>query len=222
METLKILAVDDHKMTVLGYKYILEDTEFDDFTVEMDIATTYQIAQGKIEVSAKKEPYDIIMLDIQLFPLEAKDARSGEDLGKLARELSPRTKIVYMSSFSDSLRLQTLFKSVDPNGYMVKSEIDEQTLKEMVVAITRGGSYYSESASTVMKKFMVRPFNLDPLDQKILYELSIGTKTKDIEKVLPLSSTAIETRKRKLKASFGIDDKTDFALISEARDRGFL
>jgi DNA-binding NarL/FixJ family response regulator len=222
METIRILAVDDHKMTVLGYKYILEDAAFDNFEVSMEIATSYDVGQQKIEDSAKNERYDIIMLDIQLFPSEAQDSRSGEDLGKLARELVPDTKIVYMSSFSDSLRLQSLFKSVNPNGYMVKSEIDEQTLKEMVNTLTRGNSYYSESATSVMKKFIVRPFSLDPLDQKILYQLSIGTKTKDIEKVIPLSSTAIESRKRKLKASFGIEDKTDFALINEARDRGFL
>ncbi|MGI9550636.1 MAG: histidine kinase [Aurantibacter sp.] len=222
MKTIRILAVDDHKMTVLGYKYILEDTEFDNSEVAMEIATTYETGQQKIESSAKNDPYDIIMLDIQLFPSEAKDPRSGEDLGKLARELVPDAKIVYMSSFSDSLRLQSLFKSVSPNGYMVKSEIDEQTLKEMVIAVTRGDSYYSESATSVMRKFVVRPFNLDPIDQKILYQLSIGTKTKDIEKVVPLSSTAIESRKRKLKANFGIEDKTDFALINEARDRGFL
>lgn len=217
-----MLAVDDHKMTVLGYKYILEDTTFDNFEVAMDIATSYEMGQEKIEDSAKNAPYHIVMLDIQLFPSEAKDPRSGEDLGRLARELVPNTKIVFMSSFSDSLRLQSLFKSVSPNGYMVKSEIDEQTLKEMVTTVYKGNSYYSERATSVMKKFIVRPFNLDPLDQKILYQLSIGTKTKDIEKVVPLSSTAIESRKRKLKANFGVEDKTDFALINEARDRGFL
>lgn len=222
MKTRKILAIDDHKMTVLGYKYILEDAEFDNFKIQMDIANSYDAGQQKIKMSSKRDSYDIILLDIQLFPAKAMESRTGEDLGKIARELVPDTKIVYMSSFSDSLRLQSLFKSVEPNGYMVKSEIDEQTLKEMVITVLRGDSYFSESAITIMKNFIIKPFELAEYDREILYQLSIGTKTKDIEKVVPLSATTIEARKRKLKNSFGIDDKTDFALIKEARERGFL
>lgn len=222
MKTLRILSIDDHKMTVLGYKYILEATEFDDFNVSVDIASSYQMGQQKIEISSKKDPYDIILLDIQLFPSEARESRTGEDLGKLAKELVPESKIVYMSSFSDGLRLQSLFKSVSPSGYMVKSEIDERTLKDMVSAVGRGGSYFSESAGSTIQNLVAKPFELDSHDRQIIYQLSIGTKTKDIEKVVPLSATAIESRKRKLKSTFGIEDKTDFALINEARNKGFL
>ena len=30
-DVIKILSVDDHQMTALGYKYILEDAEFEKF-----------------------------------------------------------------------------------------------------------------------------------------------------------------------------------------------
>ena len=33
MEIVRILAVDDHEMTTLGYKFILEDTDFEGFKV---------------------------------------------------------------------------------------------------------------------------------------------------------------------------------------------
>ena len=190
MEILRILAVDDHKMTVMGYKYILEDAEFDGFKVEMDIATTFDLAKQKIEKSARGNKYDILLLDIQLSPIGSKDTRTGEDLGVLARKITKETRIVFMSSFSDNLRIQTIFKSVTPDGYMVKSEIDEHTLVEMVNTVKKTVLYYSPSALSAMTKSMSRPFDLDENDKLILRELAKGTKTKDIANVVPLSQAS--------------------------------
>ena len=132
METVRILAVDDHEMTTLGYKYILEDSEFENFNVRVEIAKSYDLGKEKIEFSSRSLRYDIILLDIQLFPPQSKDPRTGVDLGILARQLVPKTKLVFMSSFSDNYRINNIFKTVDPEGYMVKSEIDELSLKAMV------------------------------------------------------------------------------------------
>lgn len=222
METLKILAVDDHKMTVMGYKYILEDADFDGFKIEMEIATTFDVAKQKIEHSSKTEKYDILLLDIQLASVDSKDTRTGEDLGIFARDIVKETRIVFMSSFSDSLRIQSIFKSVTPDGYMVKSEIDEHTLVEMVNTIKKGILYYSPSALLAMKKTMSQKFDLDEHDKMILQELSKGTKTKDLANIVPLSQASIENRKRQLKLNFGIKDENDLALINEARNKGFL
>jgi len=222
METLKILAVDDHKMTVMGYKYILEDANFEGFNVEIDIATTFDTALQKMEQSARGPKYDILLLDIQLTPLGSKDTRTGEDLGKIARKLITDTRIVFMSTFSDSLRIQSIFKSVTPDGYMVKSEIDEHTLVEMINTVKTGILYYSPSALLAMRKTMSRPFEVDENDKMILKELAKGTKTKDIASVVPLSQASIENRKRQLKLNFGIKDENDLALINEARIKGFL
>jgi len=222
METLKILAVDDHKMTVMGYKYILEGAEFDGFGIEMDIATTFDNAKQKIEQSSRGQKYDILLLDIQLASIDSKDTRTGEDLGRLARKIIKETRIVFMSSFSDSLRIQSIFKSITPDGYMVKSEIDENTLFEMINTIKKGVLYYSPSALLAMTKTMSRQFEVDENDKMILLALSKGTKTKDITNIVPLSKASIENRKRQLKLNFGVKDGNDLALINEARKKGFL
>ncbi len=222
MKTFRILAVDDHKMTVMGYKYILEDAEFDGFEVQMDIATSFDIGKQKIEQSVHREKYDLLLLDIQMFPHEAQDPRSGEDLGVLAREIVKETRIVFMSSFSDGLRIQSIFKSVTPDGYMVKSEIDEYTLVDMVKTVQAGILYYSPSALMGMRNTLSQQFEIDNHDKMILHELSKGTKTKDMAGVVPLSLGAIENRKRQLKLNFGIKDQNDLALINEARKKGFI
>lgn len=222
MKTVRILAVDDHEMTTLGYKYILEDAEFDNFNVKVEIAKSFDTGKEKIEFSQKSLRFDIILLDIQLFPSDSKDPRSGVDLGILARKVVPNSKVVFMSSFSDNYRINSIFKSVDPEGYMVKSEIDEMSLKTMVETVISKPPYYTAGALAAIRRRMSNDIIIDQQDQKILYHLSRGTNTRDIAPLIASANTTVEARKRQLKSIFGVKNGNDLALIQEAKKRGFL
>ncbi|SHI93566.1 response regulator [Pseudozobellia thermophila] len=221
-DLVRILAVDDHEMIVLGYKYTLEATEFDDFKVVVNTAASYEKGKAEIESSSKRLPYDIILLDISMFPESAKENRSGEDLGLLAKQISPTSKIVFLSSFSDSYRINNILKVINPDGYMVKSEVDEKTLQDMVKTVLAKPPYYTAAALQAIRRKMANEDQIDERDKKILYQLSIGTKTKDISSIVAAASTTVENRKRQLKVIFGVENGNDFALIEEARKRGFI
>ncbi|WP_339709951.1 histidine kinase [uncultured Kriegella sp.] len=222
MEIIRILTVDDHAMTALGYKYILTDFDFDGKEIRVDMANSFEAGWNKIEMSARSLKYDIILLDMQLFPDHSKETRSGEDLGIFARKVVPESKIVFMSSYSDSYRINSVFKSVNPDGYMVKSEIDEMSLKAMVRTVTTRPPYYTASALEAVRRRLANDAIVDEQDKKILYHLSIGTRTKDIAPILSVANTTVEARKRQLKSLFGIEHGNDIALIEEARKRGFI
>lgn len=222
MNTVRILAVDDHEMTALGYKYILEDSEFADFNVKVEIATNFEHGKSKIEMSKRAVPYDVILLDIQLFSPESKDPRTGIDLGMVARKEVPKSKVVFMSSYSDNYRINNIFKTVNPDGYMVKSEIDEMSLKTMVETIVNDSPYYTASALSAIRRRMSTDIVIDEQDQKILYHLSQGIHTRDIAPLIGSANTTVEARKRQLKALFDVKNGNDLALINEAKTRGFL
>ncbi|MEL6917290.1 MAG: histidine kinase [Bacteroidota bacterium] len=222
METIRILAVDDHEMTTIGYKFILEDAPFEQYTIHVDTAKSFDTGKRKIEEAAKSFKYDIILLDIQLSNSQELPIRTGEDLGIVAREVMPEAKIVFMSSFSDNYRINSILKSVDPEGYMVKSEIDQKSLEAMVNTVMTNPPYYTQKALAAIRKKMANDISLDENDKKLLYYLSIGTKTKDMVNFISLSLAGIENRKRHLKTLFGIDKQNDQALITEARNRGFI
>ena len=223
MDIKRILAVDDHEMTTLGYKFILEETEFEDFKVSMETAKSYEDAITKIDQSVKVVPYDIFLLDIQLSQATEGPAKTGEDIGIYIRKVSPESKIVFMSSFSDNYRINSILNSVDPEGYMVKSEIDQLSLQTMVKTVLRSPPYYTQKALVAIRKKMANSdINLDENDKKILYHLSIGTKTKDMIHHISLSLPGIENRKRQLKALFGVEKQNDQALVTESRKRGFV
>ena len=209
MNTVRILAVDDHEMTALGYKYILEDSEFADFNVKVEIATNFDQGKSKIEMSKRAVPYDVILLDIQLFSPESKDPRTGIDLGMVARKEVPKSKVVFMSSYSDNYRINNIFKTVNPDGYMVKSIVNDSP-------------YYTASALSAIRRRMSTDIVIDEQDQKILYHLSQGIHTRDIAPLIGSANTTVEARKRQLKALFDVKNGNDLALINEAKTRGFL
>ncbi len=210
-------------MTTLGYKYILEENPVNGYEVSVDTARTFEEAVTRIEKSLQSFKYDILLLDIQLSQSDQGIPKTGEDLGIYARKISPTSKIVYMSSYSDNYRINSILKSVDPEGYMVKTEIDQHSLKTMVKTVLSNPPFYTHKAlAAIRKKMANEDRGLDDMDKKILYLLSIGTKTKDIVDHLPLSLPSIENRKRNLKGLFGIDKQNDQALIKEAKERGFI
>lgn len=221
-DIVRILAVDDHEMIVLGYKYTLEAANFDRYKVMVNTAPGFEKGKKEIESSAKRLPYDIILLDIQMFPESAKEERTGEDLGLLAKEISPSSKVVFLSSFSDSYRINNILKNVNPEGYMVKSEVDQKTLQDMVKTVLDNPPYYTAAALQAIRRKMANEDQIDERDKKILYQLSIGTKTKDISTLVAAASTTVENRKRQLKIMLGVENGNDFALIEEARKRGFI
>ena len=134
MKTLRILAIDDHEMIMLGYKYILERIVFDQYNI-VDTASSFEEGKSKIKESAETFPFDILLLDVQLSPPNEEQLENGEDLGVLAREISPDSKIIYLSSFSDNFRINSILTSVDPEGYMIKSDIDPKTLEEAIKVV---------------------------------------------------------------------------------------
>ena len=221
-KTLRILAVDDHEITILGYKFILEDKGIEGYNIIVDTATTYESAKKTIEDSVNSFKYDILFLDVQLFAPNEDQPYTGEDLGMLARSLVPETKIVYMSSFSDSFRINSILKSVDPDGYLVKTDIDPESLREAVKTIVQDPPYYSSKALGAIRKKMANDIEIDEKDRKILYYLSKGTKTKDLEKFVRLSPSSIENRKRHMKTLFGTEHGNDLALILAAKSKGFI
>lgn len=74
----------------------------------------------------------------------------------------------------------------------------------------------------LLRDQIVNDFVLDNYDRKILYELSIGTRMKDLPKLIPLSIAGIEKRKRNLKRMFNVKKMDDRELLISAKEKEFI
>ena len=220
----KVLIIDDHPLICEQYTKALREVMIQDQQLNMKIETAgdCDMAKEKIKNNWTKGGWDLVFLDIRLPPSKDRRILSGEDLGEMIRQHHPLAKIIVATTFNDNYRIQNIFKSLDPEGFLIKNDIDTPELMEAILKIMKGGVYYRSTVAILLRKQMFTDINIDKIDRKILYELSVGTKMKDLPNFVPLSIAGIEKRKRILKQIFDVEDQGDKALILKARELGFI
>ena len=220
----KVLIVDDHPIICDSYKDAFAEVnkEFEHLQIQIEVALDCDAAREKIRNNWVEKGYDLVFLDIRLPASRDRKLVSGEDLGELIREEQPQAKIIVATTFNDNFRMLNIFKSLNPEGFLIKNDLDTKELTTAISHVIQGKPYYSSTVAGLFRKQMSQSMNVDKIDRLMLYELSMGTRMKEMPKVVPLSMAGIEKRKRILKQKFDVEDQGDKALILKAREMGFI
>ena len=218
------LIIDDHPLISEAYKSAFKYIQKQDENISFNIHIVHDCdtALDKIKEHTKENrPIDIVFLDMSLPPSKDKKILSGEDLGIEINKVFPNAKIIVSTSFNDNYRVHSIFKSINPDGFLIKNDITPKELVTAIEQVLKDPPYYSNTVVKLLRKQVASDFLLDDLDRRILYEISIGTKLKDIENV-PISVHGIEKRKRLLKQIFNIKGEGDRELVLIAKEKGFI
>ncbi|HEY9168489.1 MAG TPA: response regulator [Lutibacter sp.] len=220
----KVLLIDDHPIILEVYKMALKNTSFviENISFEIETAHNSDIALQKIAIASKSDGFDIIFLDIKLPASSDGKVLSGEDIGVRINQMLPNAKIIVSTTFNDNYRVQNILKNVNPDGFLIKNDIDTDELIEAIKTVIFDPPYYSKSVIKLLRKQISSDYLLDRTDRQLLHELSIGTKMKDLPDVLFMSIAGIEKRKRQLKEMFNVPDKEDRELVIKAKEKGFI
>jgi DNA-binding NarL/FixJ family response regulator len=222
MEHIHILMVDDHPIIIEGYQNTLMATKRDDQTLVIDTANTCDAASLLLQKAADERPYDVCFFDISLPPSSDGKITSGEDLAKIAKTILPNAKIIILTMFNESYRIHSIVKEINPDGFLIKSDLTSSELSEAFHHILVDPPYYSSTVSNFLNKSVINEIYVDDVNRKILHLLAQGMKTRSLPEHINLSMSAIEKRKKQLKLLFSIEDGKDESLIQEARKKGFL
>ncbi|TYP74365.1 response regulator [Aquimarina intermedia] len=220
-----VLIIDDHPLITDAYKsafnYYSKLNESIVFSIvtAQDCDSAFKLIK---EFSKSEKNLEIVFLDIKLPPSIDGEILSGEDLGLRINKMLPDTKIIVSTTFNDNYRVHSIFKNLNPDGFLIKNDITPKELIEAIDTILNDPPYYSKTVIKLLRKQVSNDFLLDNIDRKILYELSIGTKMKDLPNILPLSIAGIEKRKRQLKQIFNIISSDDKELLHIAKEKGFI
>jgi DNA-binding NarL/FixJ family response regulator len=224
MANINTLIIDDHPLIVQANKIALKQLESNNnnLNFKIEVANSCDSAINIIDNYPKNRSLDLVFLDIKLNP--SKDGRiiSGEDIGIKIRNQFQNAKIIVLTMFNDNSRLNSIFRSVDPDGLMVKNDLTPKNLVQAIEAVINGDTYYCKTSSKLIRSLIKNDIVLDELDRKILYELSIGTKMIELPNLLPLSIGGVEFRKRRLLDIFNIGSRDDRQLIKTAKEKGFI
>ncbi len=221
--TIKILMIDDHPMIIEGYQNTLLFSKKENQVLEIDIANNCDEAISFMDKSIKNNrPYDVLFVDISLPPSKDGLMNSGEDLAIYARKVLPKSKIVILTMFDESYRIHNIIKNINPEGFLIKSDLTSSELASAFQAVLHNPPFYSGTVNSHLRKTNESDIVIDDKNRKILYLLSQGAKNKSLAAHLNISVSAIEKRKKQLKEIFLIDDGQDETLINEARKKGFI
>lgn len=215
-----VLIVDDHPMIADGYKNALIETSSRDSEITFKIIISHNCDRA-LEI-IESENLDLVFLDIKLPPSTDGKILSGEDLGIKVNQILPEAKIIISTTFNDNYRINSIIKNINPDGFLIKNDIDHNEIITAIKRVLTDPPYYSQTVNKYFRKQAVNEFMIDKIDRQLLYELSIGTKMKDLPGIIPLSIAGIEKRKRHLKVIFNVEGQDDKALIMAAREKGFI
>ena len=219
-----VLIVDDHPIIADAYKSAFDYISSEDEGVEFNI-TIVNNSDDAIETITKASitnGIDIVFLDISLPPSSDGKILSGEDIGIKIRKIIPDCKIIIATTFNDNYRIQVILKNVNPDGFLIKNDVNKEELVTSIKSILAEAPYYSKSVLELFRKQSSIDYKLDKIDRQLLYEMSIGTKMKDLPKIIPMSMTGLEKRKKHLKVLFEVKENDDRELILKAKAKGFI
>ncbi len=219
-----VLIIDDHPIILDAYKSAFKklSSKNKEFSFQIETANNCDRALYKIEKASRGKGIEIILLDIQLPPSSDGEILSGEDLGIKIKELLPESKIIVSTSLNDNFRIKNIFKNINPDGYLIKNDINNDELLLAIQMVLQDKPYYSNSVLKSFRSFILNEYVLDEIDRKMLHEISLGSTMKELSNTLPLSIGGLEKRKRHLKEIFNVSDETDRALIEVAKKKGFI
>lgn len=218
-----ILIIEDHKFLSDTLKMVLNLIPQNQSLLKFNIdqALDYESGLSKIEETKTKEFFNVVILDISLGKSKDGEKRTGEELGILIRKHTPKTKIIVLTSHSDGFRINSIMKNINPEGFLIKNNAsDHKLFQEVIIKILKGQTYYCNTVSDILRRENRLAYKLDDIDIKILYELSIATRKKDMPNYIPLQLRSIEKRHRRLKEVFEVD--SDRNLVLKAKENGFL
>jgi len=218
----RILIVDDHPLSCKGYELIIQMGIQKGILPYFDIEIIHSLEAAYRLFIEESFTCDMVLLDICMKPFPEQNLFSGDDLGRWVIEKYPKIKILVMTSLLERHRLGNILKTLNPLGFLIKSEIDELNLVQAVRSVLRGIPFYSATIMEVMRNRFVSDIQLDLEEKTFIWLLSQGTPTKEIPEQLHWSLSKVEKRKRALRKKLGVENNTTMALVKKAKELGII
>jgi DNA-binding NarL/FixJ family response regulator len=214
----EILLVDDHPITLDSYISILSNTTNITQPINFTAANSCNEAYLKImKADHSHLPFEIAFLDISLPPFKEKCLLSGIDLALLIRNCFPTCKIIFVTMHCEPLLVYKAIKKINPEGFIMKNDINAKSFMEAYRTINNGNHYYSQTINKYQNEIKLKKLHFDIIDCQILLLISRGIKTKEMTKNLDLSLSAIEKRKACIKNTLLKEKGSDRELLIAAK-----
>lgn len=219
---INILMVDDHLAILEGYELLLSYHPNKKLTFNATKITSLEEADEYIKNSKKIIKTQIAIIDLSIPAYKDGNLFDGKDLAIKIRKVSPKTKILIVTSYSEPLLLYKIYEAVNPNGILIKNELDGNTLHEAISALQGDKTFHSNSVTIGFIKINKYIKKIDETDRDIILLLYQGVKTKYLPEKLNISISTVNHRKKAIKEIFKMENGDDDDIINKAKEIGIL
>mgnify|MGYP001154200551 CR=1 FL=1 len=211
--SIRILLVDDHKITRQGLRLLLEKED------DMEVVDEAEEGRTAFRMVGELLP-NVVIMDVSMPDL------NGMEAARQIVSQCPDVKIIALSMHSDSLFVTEMLKS-GASGYLLKDCAFEE-LARAIRIVTAGKMYLSPTISGVVvndyvhrlsKADSIGPEVLTGREREVLQLLAEGKTTKQIALKLHISVKTVETHRRQIKNKLDIDSIAE--LTKYAIRKGF-
>lgn len=217
---INVLIVDDHPFIIEAYKnafnkYSLQGHQFI-VTQAADCKSGYELIIGKDNY------FNLAMFDVSMPAYPEKNIHSGMDLAKLMQEENPDCKVMLLTMHVETERINHIIKNINPDSLLIKNDINFDELIFGLDKTLSGEKYYSETIINMLGKSKTNPIEFDAMDKRILELMAKEYDTVLLARHLPLTTSVIDVRKKRIREVFSLPDATDAEIVDYAKNQGIL
>jgi len=189
MEKIRIIITDDHQLFRNGLKILLN--AFPEFEVTGEASNGEEFLR-----ILRNTPADVVLMDINMPEMD------GIEATRKGLKICPEIDIIALSMYGEE---EYYYKMVDAGakGFVLKdSDISE--VKEAILAVRKGGSYFSqELLYHVIQKIKLREnesksANLSKREKEILMKICEGLSNQEIAETLFISKRTVDKHRANL------------------------
>lgn len=151
-KTVKVIIVEDYKLTRVGLRYALNEIE--------NINVVAEAPDGEMGLDLiKKEQPDVVLMDLGLPGINGLEATAH------IKEVSPNTKVIVLTSHDREEEVLAALGS-GASGYCLK-DIDPITLSNVIKNIAKGACWIDPNVAHLALKFFPKPENTEISNTRI-------------------------------------------------------
>lgn len=142
----RVIIVEDYKLTRVGLKYALNEIE------NINVIAEAQNAEIGLELIQKEQP-DVVLMDLGLPGINGLEATSR------IKTISPNTKIIILTSHD---REEEVIASLGSgaSGYCLK-DINPNTLSNVIKNVAKGACWIDSNVAHLALKIFPKPENME-------------------------------------------------------------
>lgn len=206
-ERIGVLIVDDHPIVREGLRTYLETVD--------DIEVVGEASDGEEAVRIVRDTLpDVVLMDLVMPGID------GIEATRRVREISPSTKVVVLTSFSEDEKVFPAIKA-GAAGYLLK-DIQPTEVVDAIRRVHAGEALLHPTVAAMVMQEVADPQRSVPGDLTereldVLSHIAQGESNREIARALTVSEKTVKTHVSNILAKLHLADRTQAALYAVRR-----